>query len=65
VLGDEHPDTLSTIRTQLLILRALGMTEELQALLRVALPAHDKELGMDHPHTLDLKRIFGTELALL
>jgi hypothetical protein len=34
-------------------------------LLRVALPAHERVLGMDHPQTLWLKKSFKMELALL
>jgi hypothetical protein len=41
------------------------MTKQLQALLRVALPAHEMVLGIDHPHTLRLKKAFGAELGLL
>jgi hypothetical protein len=36
-----------------------------EAVAAVALPAHEKVLGMDHPHTLSLKKAFGEELALL
>jgi hypothetical protein len=63
VLGDEHPDTLESMRVRLAILRDLGMTEELRALLRVALPAFDKVPGRDHPFTLRLREKYVRELA--
>jgi Tetratricopeptide repeat len=65
VLGDDHPDTLESMRFRLLILFDLGMTEQLRSLLRVTLPALEKVRGMDHPHTLWVRERFGTELALL
>jgi hypothetical protein len=63
VLGDEHPETLTSMRGRLNILCDLGMTEQLQELLQVTFQAHEKVLGSDHPDTLWIKDEFGTELA--
>jgi hypothetical protein len=65
VLGDNHRDTLDSIRLRLEILRDLGMTEEFRALAPVALVANERVLGVDHPYTLLLRKEFGPHLALL
>jgi hypothetical protein len=49
----------------LVILRALGMMEQLRDLLPAALRAHEKVLGVEHPWTIWLKNEFRTEVALL
>jgi len=41
------------------------MTEQLQQLVRVALPADKKVLGMDHPDMMRLRQKFGMQLTLL
>jgi hypothetical protein len=41
----EHPDTLDSKLRRLYILHDLGMMEQLQDLLRVVLPAHEKVLS--------------------
>jgi len=40
------------------------MTEKLHQLLPVALLAHEKVLGVDHRHTVWLRKSFGMDLAL-
>jgi len=65
VFGPEHRQTLATTRVQLLILRKLGMKDQIPDLLRMGLSAHEKALGINHPSTMWLKEKFGAELASL
>ena len=65
VLGPEHPETLDTIHVRLLILRKLGLMDQMQDLLQAALSAHKRALGTNHPTTMRLKKTFSVELTLL
>ena len=65
VLGPDHPHTLATIRTRLLILRDLGMIDQIPDLLQAALSTHERVLGTNHLMTMKLKKDFHAELTLL
>ncbi|MDP7572015.1 MAG: tetratricopeptide repeat protein, partial [Myxococcota bacterium] len=51
-LGDEHPDTLSSINNLGLLLHAQGKHAEAETLLGEALEGRRRTLGDEHPHTL-------------
>ncbi len=52
VLGDEHPDTLSSVSKMGLLLKFMGRHEEALSFCREALEARRRILGDDHPDTL-------------
>ena len=51
-LGDEHPDTLSSMNNLAETYRALGRMKEAAALHEKVLEASRRTLGDEHPHTL-------------
>lgn len=52
VLGDEHPDTLTSINNMGYLLQAMGKHAEAEPHYREALDARRRVLGGDHPDTL-------------
>ena len=52
ILGDEHPDTVSSINSTGLLLQAQGKLTESEPYLREALESRRRALGDDHPDTL-------------
>ncbi|GAA0410654.1 hypothetical protein GCM10009530_73940 [Microbispora corallina] len=52
MLGEEHPDTLTSQNNLALALRALGRLEEAEAEHRAVLEIRRRVLGEDHPDTL-------------
>ena len=66
VLGDEHPDTLSSMNNLASTLRALGDFGKARALYREALSGFEKLLGIEHPNTQTVAsnlEVLETELA--
>ena len=53
-LGDDHPETLSSIHDLGALLQAMGRTDEAQPLVRAALDRGRRVLGDDHPLTMTL-----------
>ena len=51
-LGEDHPDTISSINNLGSILSERGKLEEAEELLREAVKAMRAKLGEDHPHTI-------------
>ena len=52
VLGDDHPDTLTSIDNMGRLLRAMGKLQEAETYYREALAGKRRVLGDDHPETL-------------
>jgi len=53
-LGDDHPETLSSVHDMGALLQAMGRTDEAQPLIRAALDRSRRVLGDDHPLTMTL-----------
>jgi|CXWL01.1.fsa_nt_gi tetratricopeptide (TPR) repeat protein/tRNA A-37 threonylcarbamoyl transferase component Bud32 len=53
VLGDDHPDTLTSIKNMGVLLQDQGKLEEAMPYLRESLEGRRRVLGDDHPDTLD------------
>ena len=51
-LGNEHPDTLTSVNNLALLLRRTGRYDEAEPLYRRALEARERTLGNEHPDTL-------------
>lgn len=51
LLGDEHPDTLTSMNNLAYTLRKLGQRESAAQTMRVAVEGRIKVLGMGHKHT--------------
>jgi hypothetical protein len=51
VLGEEHPNFLTSIRILAAMLQAQGQFDEAERLLRVELKGFEKVLGKEHPET--------------
>ncbi len=52
VLGDDHPDTLTSINDMGVLLQVVGRTAEAELFVRQSLLGRRKALGEDHPQTL-------------
>ena len=52
MLGQEHPDTLTSVNNLAFLYQAQGRYGEAEPLLRRALEARERVLGPEHPHTL-------------
>ena len=61
VLGEEHPDTLTSVSDLALVLQHQGKYEEAEQMNRRALDSKEKVLGKEHPETL----ISVSDLALV
>ena len=62
VLGDDHPDTLSSINDMGELLMSQAKFEEAETLIAEALEKRRRTLGDDHPDTLQSMSHFGTVL---
>jgi serine/threonine-protein kinase len=65
LLGDDHPDTIQTLRNYALVLHSLGRTQEAEPLLRQALERRLKVLGEDHPRTINSMNSYAAVLRSL
>ena len=52
VLGKEHPDTLTSVRSLALVLQRQDQFDEAMLLYQRALSGREKALGKEHPDTL-------------
>jgi hypothetical protein len=52
MLGEEHPDTLTSLNRLAAVLRHQGRYEEAEEMNRRALKGREKMLGKEHPDTL-------------
>ena len=52
VLGNEHPDTLTSINNLASVLQDQGKYDEAEQMNRRALDGREKALGKEHPSTL-------------
>ncbi|MEU1619100.1 tetratricopeptide repeat protein [Streptomyces sp. NPDC005722] len=57
VLGEDHPNTLTTASNLAIWLAALGVTEQARALAEDTLTRRRRVLGEDHPDTLSTARV--------
>jgi tetratricopeptide (TPR) repeat protein len=64
LLGDEDPETLSSINAVGLLLKAQGRLAEAEAAYREALEGRRRVLGDDHPETLSSLNNIGTLLQV-
>jgi non-specific serine/threonine protein kinase/serine/threonine-protein kinase len=62
VLGNDHPETLSSINSFAVSLRSMGRLEEALAYSREALDGRRRVLGEDHPRTLNAIANLGAVL---
>ena len=52
VLGQEHPDTLTSMNNLAMVLSSQGKYEEAEEMHRQTLELREKVLGKEHPYTL-------------
>ena len=64
-LGDEHPDTLTSVHNMTVLLVAQGKADEAEAFSLEALEGRRKVLGDEHAETLDSMEEMGTVLKAL
>jgi hypothetical protein len=65
VLGDDHPDTLTSANNAAVDLRALGEYQRACALDEDTLTRYRRVLGDDHPHTLATADNLAVDLSAL
>jgi tetratricopeptide (TPR) repeat protein len=64
-LGDEHPDTLTSVHNMTVLLVAQGKADEAEAFALEALEGRRRVLGNEHAETLDSMEEMGTVLKAL
>ena len=55
-LGNDHPDTLSSISSMAMLLKDMGEVAEAKTLYEEAVQGATETLGKDHPHTKIFQR---------
>ena len=65
ILGEDHPDTLTSASRLAADLRALGEYQQARVLDEDTLARRRRVLGEDHPDTLDSARTLAVDLRAL